>query len=78
MYSKDVPNTLLRVHTDHLGTVRAVSQGNGATRKVLWRFEGDAFGTAQATNPTATVLTMLMWSDFCRHSNLGRFMQRSA
>ena len=38
--------------------MRAVSQGNGATRKVLWRFEGDAFGTAQATNPTATVLTV--------------------
>jgi RHS repeat-associated protein len=34
------------------------SQGNGATRKILWRFEGDVFGTAQATNPTSTVLTM--------------------
>jgi len=44
MYSKDVANTLLRVHTDHLGTPRAVTQSDGTTRQVLWRFEGDAFG----------------------------------
>ncbi|WP_162818276.1 RHS repeat-associated core domain-containing protein [Aquirhabdus parva] len=45
MMSKDRPGVLLRVHTDHLGTVRAVSQGDGTnTRTVLWRFEGDAFG----------------------------------
>ncbi len=58
MYSKDVANTLLRVHTDHLGTPRAVTQGDGTTRQVLWRFEGDAFGDVLPTNPTATVFTM--------------------
>ena len=58
MYSKDVANTLLRVHTDHLGTPRAVTQGDGTTRKVLWRFEGDAFGDVLPTNPTTTVFTM--------------------
>lgn len=57
MYSQDVPNTLLRVHTDHLGTPRAVSQGNGATLQVLWRFEGDAFGDVQ---PTAVVNNFTM------------------
>ena len=35
---------LLLVHTDHLGTPRAVA--NGST--ILWRWEGDAFGTAAA------------------------------
>ena len=58
MYSKDVANTLLRVHTDHLGTPRAVTQGDGTTRKVLWRFEGDAFGDVLPTNPSTTALTM--------------------
>jgi RHS repeat-associated protein len=58
MYSKDVPNTLLRVHTDHLATPRAVTQGNGSTRKVLWRWEGDAFGDVSPTNPTSTAFTL--------------------
>ncbi|MDE2422388.1 MAG: RHS repeat protein [Gammaproteobacteria bacterium] len=58
MYSKDVPNVLLRVHTDHLGTPRAVSQGDGVSKQVLWRFEGDAFGDIYPTNPTTTALTM--------------------
>lgn len=40
MMSAQIPNVVLRVHTDHLGTPRAVSQG--AT--VLWRWEGDQFG----------------------------------
>lgn len=38
--SAQLPNVVLRVHTDHLGTVRAVSQG----ANVLWRWEGDQFG----------------------------------
>lgn len=58
MYSKDAPNILLRVHTDHLGTPRAVSMEDGSNRRVLWRFEGDAFGDVQPTNPTSAAFTM--------------------
>ncbi len=58
MYSKDIPNTLLRVHTDHLATPRAVTRGDGVTKQVLWRFEGDAFGDVSPTYPTATAFTL--------------------
>ncbi|GAC1371867.1 MAG: hypothetical protein NVS3B3_01650 [Aquirhabdus sp.] len=58
MYSKDAPNILLRVHTDHLGTPRAVTMEDGSNRRVLWRFEGDAFGDVQPTNPTSAAFTM--------------------
>ena len=58
MFSKDIPNTLLRVHTDHLATPRAVTQGDGVTKKVLWRFEGDAFGDVSPTHPTSTAFTL--------------------
>jgi RHS repeat-associated protein len=43
MQSSQYPNQVLRVNTDHLGTVRAVSLPN-ATNTVLWRWEGDQFG----------------------------------
>jgi RHS repeat-associated protein len=43
MQSSEYPNQVLRVNTDHLGTVRAVSLPN-ATNTVLWRWEGDQFG----------------------------------
>lgn len=35
-----------------------MTQGDGTTKKVLWRLEGDAFGDAQPTNPTTTAFTM--------------------
>lgn len=44
MFSQERPNVLLRVHTDHLNTPRAVSEGDGDSRKVLWRLDGDQFG----------------------------------
>lgn len=43
MQSSQYPNQVLRVNTDHLGTVRAVSLPN-ANNTVLWRWEGDQFG----------------------------------
>lgn len=43
MQSSQYPNQILRVNTDHLGTVRAVSLPN-ASNTVLWRWEGDQFG----------------------------------
>ena len=43
MQSSQYPNQVLRVNTDHLGTVRAVSLPN-ASNTVLWRWEGDQFG----------------------------------
>ena len=58
MYSKDAPNILLRVHTDHLGTPRAVTMEDGSSRRVLWRFEGDAFGDVQPINPTSATFIM--------------------
>jgi RHS repeat-associated protein len=48
MLSSQYPNQLLRVHTDHLGTVRAVSQPNTANT-VVWRWEGDQFGDVMPT-----------------------------
>lgn len=38
------PGFILQVHTDHLGSPRAVSEGV----TVLWRWEGDAFGNTAA------------------------------
>jgi RHS repeat-associated protein len=35
-----------------------VTQGDGTSKKVLWRLEGDAFGDVQPTNPTTTAFTM--------------------
>lgn len=39
--SYQYPNEILRVHTDHLGTPRAISN---SLNEVLWRWEGDQFG----------------------------------
>jgi RHS repeat-associated protein len=52
MISVQQPGVVLQVHTDHLGTPRAVSKGN----TVLWRWEGDAFGNSK---PNETVAGML-------------------
>lgn len=49
MLSKQEPNAVLNVHTDHLGTPRAVSNGN----TVLWRWEGDAFGASAPNEQVA-------------------------
>lgn len=46
LLSHQRPHALLQVHTDHLGTPRAVSEGN----TVLWRWEGEAFGDAEPTD----------------------------
>ncbi len=35
-----------------------MTQGDGTTRQLLWRFEGDAFGDVSPTNPTATLFTL--------------------
>lgn len=40
---------VLYVHTDHLGTPRAVSDGS----TVLWRWEGEAFGSSQPNEQVA-------------------------
>ncbi len=48
MISANALGAVLQVHTDHLGTPRAVSQGD----TVLWRWEGEAFGS---TLPNETV-----------------------
>ncbi|MCH7335326.1 RHS repeat-associated core domain-containing protein [Acinetobacter sp. NIPH 2699] len=39
--SYQYPNEILRVHTDHLGTPRAISNNQN---EILWRWEGDQFG----------------------------------
>ncbi|ESK54053.1 hypothetical protein F990_03009 [Acinetobacter tjernbergiae DSM 14971 = CIP 107465] len=39
--SYQYPNEILRVHTDHLGTPRAISNNQN---QILWRWEGDQFG----------------------------------
>lgn len=44
--SSQYPNEILRVHTDHLGTPRAISNN---TNQVVWRWEGDQFGDVLAT-----------------------------
>ncbi|MBJ8439766.1 RHS repeat protein [Acinetobacter junii] len=44
--SYQYPNEILRVHTDHLGTPRAISNSQN---EVLWRWEGDQFGDVQPT-----------------------------
>lgn len=55
MLSAQHPGALLQVHTDHLGTPRAVSNGN----TVLWRWEGDAFGGSAANETVAGTLKRL-------------------
>ena len=49
MLSQDEADTVLQVHTDHLGTPRAVSQDN----TVLWRWEGEAFGNSAPNEQVA-------------------------
>jgi hypothetical protein len=44
--SYQYPNEILRVHTDHLGTPRAISNSQN---EVVWRWEGDQFGDVQPT-----------------------------
>lgn len=44
--SYQYPNEILRVHTDHLGTPRAISNSQNG---VIWRWEGDQFGDVQPT-----------------------------
>lgn len=39
--SYQYPNEILRVHTDHLGTPRAISDNHN---QIVWRWEGDQFG----------------------------------
>ncbi len=42
LLSNERDNEVLQVHTDHLGTPRAVTNSNSET---LWKWEGDAFGS---------------------------------
>lgn len=44
--SYQYPNEILRVHTDHLGTPRAISNNQN---QILWRWEGDQFGDVLPT-----------------------------
>lgn len=44
--SSQYPNEILRMHTDHLGTPRAISNNNN---EVVWRWEGDQFGDVLPT-----------------------------
>ncbi len=44
--SYQYPNEILRVHTDHLGTPRAISN---SANQVVWRWEGDQFGDVLPT-----------------------------
>ncbi|MGC3818661.1 RHS repeat-associated core domain-containing protein [Acinetobacter sp. G11] len=44
--SYQYPNEILRVHTDHLGTPRAISTNSN---QVVWRWEGDQFGDVLPT-----------------------------
>ncbi|MCH7333683.1 RHS repeat-associated core domain-containing protein [Acinetobacter modestus] len=50
--SYQYPNEILRVHTDHLGTPRAISNYQN---QILWKWEGDQFGdvlpTGNLTSP---------------------------
>lgn len=48
--SYQYPNEILRVHTDHLGTPRAISNNQN---NVVWRWEGDQFGDVI---PTGTLI----------------------
>lgn len=60
MQSSQYPNQVLRVNTDHLGTVRAVSLPN-ASNTVLWRWEGDQFGDVlpnEDVDANGQILTM--------------------
>ncbi len=42
LFSSEKENEVLQIHTDHLGTPRAVTNSNSET---LWKWEGDAFGS---------------------------------
>lgn len=44
--SYQYPNEILRVHTDHLGTPRAISTNSN---QIVWRWEGDQFGDVLPT-----------------------------
>ena len=44
--SYQYPNEILRVHTDHLGTPRAISNNQN---QVVWRWDGDQFGDVLPT-----------------------------
>ncbi|WP_131668266.1 RHS repeat domain-containing protein [Psychrobacter pygoscelis] len=44
MLSSEQPDEVLQIHSDHLGTPRAVSNANN---EILWRMEGDQFGDVQ-------------------------------
>lgn len=55
LLSAQFPGVVLQVHTDHLGTPRAVSQN----RTVLWRWEGEAFGNSQPNEQVAGLLRKL-------------------
>ncbi|WP_131668269.1 RHS repeat domain-containing protein [Psychrobacter pygoscelis] len=44
MMTSERPDEVLQIHSDHLGTPRAVSNANN---KILWRMEGDQFGDVQ-------------------------------
>ncbi len=42
LFSSEKENEVLQIHTDHLGTPRAVTNAN---KQTLWKWEGDAFGS---------------------------------
>ncbi len=44
LFSSEKENEVLQIHTDHLGTPRAVTDKN---KSVLWKMEGDQFGDVQ-------------------------------
>ncbi|WP_131668267.1 RHS repeat-associated core domain-containing protein [Psychrobacter pygoscelis] len=44
MMTSERPDEVLQIHSDHLGTPRAVSNANN---EILWRMEGDQFGDVQ-------------------------------
>ena len=52
MFNSEKPDEVLNIHTDHLGTPRAVSN---ASSEILWRWEGDAFGNV---NPQVSSITL--------------------
>ncbi|ENU18633.1 hypothetical protein F994_02760 [Acinetobacter bohemicus ANC 3994] len=53
--SYQYPNEILRVHTDHLGTPRAISNNQN---EVLWRWEGDQFGDVLPQSPVNLVMPL--------------------
>ncbi|MDS7944268.1 RHS repeat-associated core domain-containing protein [Acinetobacter sp. V110_1] len=53
--SYQYPNEILRVHTDHLGTPRAISDNQN---QVVWRWEGDQFGDVLPQSSVNLVMPM--------------------